>query len=205
MCFPTLKLKWSSNLTTWMNHWSQHKKNIFFIHTSTIKLTQEFKVKSVVVAFSINYSCKCVISYTHKLPNLYMALLSHQSSDYLLPLQGFINFYDTVRKTPTKLPWQHACGQLDSQEDQSKMLEDQGPLSWCTQLKGGDTWKEDILSDSSSYLSLHCIHMLRLLYLVNMQEVYRCSGEVKWLENRNLHQEALESHTSVRSVAWWRD
>ena len=33
-----------------------------------------------------------------------------------------------IHKIPTKVPSLHACGQLDSQGDQSKMLEDQGPL-----------------------------------------------------------------------------
>lgn len=67
---------------------------------------------------------------------------------------------------------------------------------------GGDTWKENSpsgLSSKSITVQYMCV---KLLCFETVQEAYTCSGQVKWLENWNLDQEALESHISHRSVTW---
>ena len=47
---------------------------------------------SALTIFIISYAC----SYVHELPKLYMALFSDPTSDYFLPLQGFVIFHDTL-------------------------------------------------------------------------------------------------------------
>lgn len=62
--------------------------------------------------------------------------------------------------------------------------------------------KKKTVSDSGSkFITVLCM-CVKLLCFETVQEAYTCSGQVKWLENWNLDQEALESHISHRSVTW---
>lgn len=125
-CFPTLRLKRSSNLDNLMNYSSQCKKNIFHSYTQD-KNNLEIQVQ------------KCCLWLQHWSSSS-SSFLTHVSSLSCTwptsPTDLQIIFYHykgllifMICKIPKNWPWQHACGQLDSQEDQSKMQEDQDPLS----------------------------------------------------------------------------